>query len=764
MLLLRLSAFALALVAGDARATPAGANKWGVGAVPRWVEELAWDARGGVRSTAPGESTDYLLMDEQTRVRAGRVERYFRRTKRVVTTSGVQDESELTFSFDPSFERLTLHYIRLVRDGRSIDALVPAEVKVVQQETGLDERIYDETLSALVFLRDVRAGDVIDFAWSVDGANPVLGGHFAADLYVASRHRVGRLRQRLLWASDRPLFLKSHGAELKPVTTVSASGTLYTWERRDVPAAVFEDDTPSWHETVPWIQATDFAAWNDVALWASGLFADGGASSPELAALAARLKSESLDPLARALAAIRFVQDDVRYLGMEIGPNTHRPHPPAQVLAQRFGDCKDKALLLTALLRLVGLEADPALVNTRARQTLDEWHPTAFAFDHVIVRLSAGGRTVWVDATHAQQGGRLFEIAVPRFRRALVIRPDTRELASIEIPRLAEPTRVEEETWTVGSESTTLGVKTVYSGDEADEMRSELAHTTALDLGRRHLNFRAHDDPGLKASTPLSVKDDRSANRIVVEEEYALVEFWKRKGRRFFAGTVDGMLELPETRLRSAPLRVRHPVSVRETIVVRLPERIDVREELEHHRSSAFDYESKTGSEGKTLTLEYRYRSLGESVPVTGVKEHVKATKEAREDLSYRLDPPARGFSAASRVDARVLQLLGSVLGLAAVAWAAYAGRRALRRRRLRPEGVFRPGEAPATAISARTGSEFAVKIAARRCRCGSRIGDADIRRESIVFNERAMTAVSRNCPRCHAEQTLYFDGGGQLA
>lgn len=760
---LRLCILALAIPSGAVGAPSGAAKTWSVGPVPDWVAELERDPNAPARPGAPGEGMNVLVMDQQTRVRDGRVERYVRRAKHILTTSGVQDESELKVSFDPTFERLTLHYIRVVREGRAIDALVPAEVKVIQQETGLDEQIYDETLSAIVFLRDVRAGDVVDFAYSIDGENPVLAGHFAARLYVASRHRVARLRQRLLWESRRPLSLKAHGTDLKSETSTSAAGTLYTWERREVPPVVFEDQTPPWHETLPWIQASDFGTWNDVARWASGLFATGDAVPAGLAALAARWRTEIPDADARALAAIRFVQDDVRYLGMEIGPNTHRPHPPEQVLAQRFGDCKDKALLLAALLRLVGVEADPALVNTRARYALDEWHPSPFAFDHAIVRVRAGGRTVWVDATHAQQGGGLFDIEVPRFRRALVIRPDTRDLTAIEIASPAKPTREVEETYTVGAASTSLTVRTTYTGDEANRMRSELAHTPVAELEKSFLNFYAQDDPGLKSAASLAVSDDRLRNTVHMEEKYVLAEFWKPRGRYFLPRAVDSLLVLPDTRLRSAPLRVRHPVSVHQTIVVELPDRIHVKPEREHRRSKAFDYESKVESDGKTLTLDYRYRSLEDSVAVADVADHVKATKEARDDLSYRMNEPSPTLSSRATVDNRALQFLGFGLGLAGVVWGVRAGLRARRRRRMRVDREFRPGEAAATAISVRTDVELAGKVAAARCRCGARIGGAD-RREALVFNDRPMTVVSRTCQWCHLEQTLYFDVGDQLA
>src|SRR5207248_3294814 len=104
-----------------------------------------------------------------------------------------------------------------------------------------------------------------------------------------------------------------------------------------------------------------------------------------------RLAREGADEPARALPALRFVQDDVRYLGIEIGPSSHRPHPPAAVLDQRFGDCKDKSLLLVTLLRALGVEAWPVLLHTSLGRALDEWLPTAVAFNHVVVLARVGG-------------------------------------------------------------------------------------------------------------------------------------------------------------------------------------------------------------------------------------------------------------------------------------------------------------------------------------------------------------------------------------
>ena len=86
----------------------------------------------------------------------------------------------------------------LHRAGRRIDALDPAAVKVIEQEEDLDRRLYDGRLTAVLFLRGVRAGDAVEVSYTIRGANPVFGGRFADELPLGFGVPVGRLGVRLL--------------------------------------------------------------------------------------------------------------------------------------------------------------------------------------------------------------------------------------------------------------------------------------------------------------------------------------------------------------------------------------------------------------------------------------------------------------------------------------------------------------------------------------------------------------------------------------
>src|SRR5262249_34189913 len=151
----------------------------------------------------------------------------------------------------------------------------------------------------------------------------------------------------------------------------------------------------------------------EVAKWSDDLFKPDAASLADVEALAAKIRGEHAGRDAQIAAAIRFVQDDVRYLGIEMGRGSHEPRQPHATLVQRYGDCKDKAFLLALLLGRLGVEARPALVNSKLRHRLDEFLPSPFLFDHVITQVVDGKQTYWIDPTIAAQGGTLQTIDTP---------------------------------------------------------------------------------------------------------------------------------------------------------------------------------------------------------------------------------------------------------------------------------------------------------------------------------------------------------------
>jgi len=361
----------------------------------------------------------------------------------------------------------------------------------------LSERLYNGTLSAVIFLSDVRTGDIIDCAYSVNGDNPVMGGRFAATFSLSLSQPIQELRWRLLWPAGRTLQFRTQNLDLQPSVRDLQNEVEYKWERQNVPAFETEDATPSWFDPFPKVHLSEFATWEEVARWAAPLYAIKQPLGAELSRQIERWKKEFARPEERVLAAVHFVQDEVRYLGIELGSYSHLPKDPSSVFQKRFGDCKDKSLLLSTMLNELGVEANPALVNSDGQQSIAERPPSPSAFDHVIVQANLDGKIYWIDPTLSFQGGDLTQHTNPLYRRALVVRGGSRALE--EIPESASGlvlTSVKDlYTVTDYKAPASYVVVTTYRGSDANRMRRALAEQPISELSRNFLNYSLRHQP-----------------------------------------------------------------------------------------------------------------------------------------------------------------------------------------------------------------------------------------------------------------------------
>ena len=577
-----------------------------------------------------------LLTDHQVRISDHGVVEYFRRVRKVLSPTAVQNASEVSIDFDPSFQRLVLHEVVLVRGGARVDQLDLANVRVIEKERDADQDIYDGSLTALLFLNDVRPGDVIDYSYSLEGSNPLLGAKYADEFDFSSQFPVRVMRHRVIAPASRTFYWRaSLGA--KPVSERRGGEQILTWQRQNIVAEDVEDDTPEWYDPWETLQVTEYATWHDVTLWADDLFQADAASRAAVRELAGRIRREHRAHDEQLAAAIRFVQDDIRYLGIEMGRNSHEPHQPAATLALRYGDCKDKAFLLSLLLRELGAEAYPALVNTKLRRRLDVFLPSPFLFDHVITQVVDGGKTYWIDATIADQGGTLATIDTPNDERALVVRGGTAALAKIGArgsgtERIARTYTARDFTSPV-----VLDVVARYDGSRADAVRARLATQSASELAKDEINRWAADAPNIAAAAPPRVDDDRLHNVVTIRERYSIRGLWRDGAWTYVPRAVEKHLARPERIVRTMPLAVDYPLDVAETMTIHLPARLRVSAENTTVTTPALRYERRVEIDGRTIVVRDALRATSDAVPVARVAEHVALLNETMRGLGVTI-------------------------------------------------------------------------------------------------------------------------------
>ena len=186
----------------------------------------------------------------------------------------------------------------------------------------------------------------------------------------------------------------THAVELTPGR--DDEGFL-VWEMRDVPALPDEPMRVPDEDLMPRLRfayappegkadARNFETWESVARWYAGVASAQVVSDSTIRKMGAQLAAEGSGPGGAIAAVARFTRS-LRYLDTAPGRSVAEPHPAPAILANRFGDCEDKAILTITLLKEVGVEAWPLLVLTRDDGTIDPGFPGVGFFNHVIVAL-----------------------------------------------------------------------------------------------------------------------------------------------------------------------------------------------------------------------------------------------------------------------------------------------------------------------------------------------------------------------------------------
>ncbi len=491
---------------------------------PAWVDELPMLAVDPALRLHSLDGVHYILSDHQLHWEGDTRISYGRTALEVTDRAGLERAATISFDYDPRFDRVILTRLVVIRDGQEIDLRDKVQEEVLRRETRLDEGIIDGTLTAWIQVPDLRVGDIVDYA-SLREMKPLAS---AGERSVWSTLEWGvpvqLSRTIVLWPED---WHFNQAALTDRVTHVSspAEGGLvrHEWQRLNHIPERWEDNTPPGYGPGAVLKLTAETDWGAISGALSPYYAKDYPLTPEWEAKLEAIKAASTDPETRAIAALRLVQDELRYVSLSVGAGGYWARLPQEVLTSGFGDCKDKALLLVVLLQRMGIEAAVALTDIDEGRALPMEVPMLGLFDHAIVRIRLNGKSHWVDPTAIHQGGDLTTGTPPAYAWALPLTgAGQRGLEEIPVtPDQSWSTDVTE-TYSFGDKGVGLEVRSIYHGGAADSMRQRFAVTPLSNLSRDYLDYYLDRYPGLEMERGIEVQDDRAGNRFQMVERYFL--------------------------------------------------------------------------------------------------------------------------------------------------------------------------------------------------------------------------------------------------
>ncbi|CCD92059.1 conserved hypothetical protein [Bradyrhizobium sp. ORS 375] len=502
--------------------------------VPAWVDLAPYQTEPSPdQESCVANGIGRLLTDVQANLTGPIPCWSYRNAQRILTKEGAERASHIVIEFDPGYQRLEVHAVRILRGDQCIDHARPGCFQVFRRERDIERLMLNGRLSASFLVPDVRANDILEFSCTLHGDSPVLQGKYDSLVTLDGVHPSFDFRHRVL--KPRARVIASREFNGPPSATISVTDEIEDLRRRllgQTKRAPSAPLTPPWVIENPAFQLSEFAGWGDVAALMTAAY-DSPELPPTLAEEVDRIGAAHPEPAQRAAEWLRFVQRELRYFLLALGEGGLVPRDLDAIWADRFGDCKDKARLYVAGARRLGLDACAALVSTTRGPMLDRLLPSPAMFDHCIVRVRIDGKSYWLDPTLPRQGGSLAAIELPHLGWALPLASDVAQLEKLPEQTVAHIAHWHDE-WRIGptrQAPATLHRRAEFSAWGADHVRTVIANEGEAGYARALLAQMRSVWPGAAEAKPMVIHDDEQHNKLSLDTSYTIGDGWRPSDR-----------------------------------------------------------------------------------------------------------------------------------------------------------------------------------------------------------------------------------------
>lgn len=321
----------------------------------------------------------------------------------------------ITVSFASASEHATFLYARVRHADGSVNETPVTEA--IEQVAPITQQapFYSDLKTLQLPVRSLRIGDTLEWKARLDRTKPEAPGQFwgqdaffRAGVVVLNETvelHVPAATHLTLWTNpeiappndstsgnDRVLRWTHH--QLEPTAGPEAQATAETLKKKLLTP---DQELDTRKGVLPSLAWSTFPDWQSVGAWYRGLEGDRIRPDPTIAARVTQLTTGKTTELEKAQAVYDYVGTRIRYVGVAFGIGRYQPHSAAEVLANEYGDCKDKHTLLAAMLTQLGLHPEAVLIGQGIR--FNPAVPSPGAFNHLVTRVTLDGKPVWLDTT-----------------------------------------------------------------------------------------------------------------------------------------------------------------------------------------------------------------------------------------------------------------------------------------------------------------------------------------------------------------------------
>lgn len=314
---------------------------------------------------------------------------------RIQSQAGVKEFGQLAFGYSSATEKLEVEYVRVRKPDGQVVVTPESTAQDFAPDVLKEAPMYSDYRQRHISVAALRPGDTLEYRTVTRTVTPLAGENFWYQHTFPKGVVVNEDRLEIDVPKAREVKLKT--PRRAPEIQEHGDRRIYTWVVKGIEPVRDKEKDDTDEATGPDVQLTTFTDWKQIARWYAKLQGERMTVDDSVRKQAEELTKGAATPEGKARRLYDFVALSIRYVSISLGVGRYQPHSAAEVLQNGYGDCKDKHTLLAAMLKAVGIQSYPVLIDSS--RTLDEDEPSPAQFDHVITLARVGTNLTWLDTT-----------------------------------------------------------------------------------------------------------------------------------------------------------------------------------------------------------------------------------------------------------------------------------------------------------------------------------------------------------------------------
>jgi transglutaminase-like putative cysteine protease len=318
---------------------------------------------------------------------------------KILNKRGVNDYCEVVLPYSTDYQKIEILDAKTITPEGKILKPGKKAINDVTPPFIVSAPIYSDIKYRTITMPGCTPESTIDYEVRITTIKPYMDNNFFDSDHLQTSDPIELSTYELSFPKDMKFNYRQYNFTNPPSIVENGNRVVYTWELKNIPQIIPEQNMPPMSDVSNRVAVSTVQSWDALAEWYWGLAGGQYETDPALDQKIRELIKGLSTRDEKIRAVYNYVSMNIRYVGIEFGIEGYKPHKAMDIFKNKYGDCKDHATLLIAMLKHIGVTAYPVLVDTEGIAKMDPTLPSPGQFDHEIVAIPQDNGFWFLDST-----------------------------------------------------------------------------------------------------------------------------------------------------------------------------------------------------------------------------------------------------------------------------------------------------------------------------------------------------------------------------